>query len=78
MLVIGTSASVYPAARYVTAARKEGATVAVVNLEAADEDLGTAGNLGEDDFFFHGNAEKLLPGLLQLPDKPVRNLSLYI
>jgi NAD-dependent SIR2 family protein deacetylase len=64
MLVIGTTAIVYPAAHYVTTARNKGARIAVVNMEAADEELGTAGNLGRRDFLFQGDAGRILPEIL--------------
>lgn len=61
ILVIGTSAKVYPAAAYVNVARSRGARVAVVNME---KDL-PAGGLREGDWFFGGDAAVLLPELLK-------------
>ena len=60
ILVIGTSASVYPAAAYVDRAREKGARVAVINTEA---DLPARG-LSSQDWFFRGDASKILPELL--------------
>lgn len=65
MLVIGTTAIVYPAAQYVTTARKKGARIVVVNMEAKDEELGTAGNLGRKDFLFQGDAGNIVPEILK-------------
>jgi NAD-dependent deacetylase sirtuin 5 len=39
MLVVGTSAPVYPATAYIVAARREGARVAVVDVEKEDPSL---------------------------------------
>lgn len=62
IMVIGTTAKVWPAAGYVDIARQRGARVAVVNVEG--EDLGAAEGLGEGDFLFVGDAAVVLPGLL--------------
>lgn len=64
ILVIGTSAKVYPAAGYVDEAREKGARVAVVNTDRA----GTPGGLGgldEGDWFFQGDAGVILPEILK-------------
>jgi NAD+-dependent protein deacetylase sirtuin 5 len=61
ILVIGTSARVYPAAGYVDVAREKGARVCVINLA---EDL-PASEMGPDDWFFQGDAAVLLPELLR-------------
>ena len=53
----------YPAAGYVQEARRKGARVAVVNFD--DVELGSAANLGKDDFLFIGDAAKILPELLE-------------
>ena len=60
MLVIGTSAMVYPAAGYVEMARARGARVAVVNMEG-----GSHGSVELDsrDWFFQGDAGELVPRL---------------
>ncbi|KAL8866864.1 MAG: hypothetical protein Q9174_006033 [Haloplaca sp. 1 TL-2023] len=61
MLVIGTSAKVYPAAGYTHTARAQGARVAVFNM---DEEDGRKG-LTTRDWFFHGDAGVILPDLLK-------------
>ncbi|KUJ23156.1 DHS-like NAD/FAD-binding domain-containing protein [Mollisia scopiformis] len=65
MLVIGTTATVYPAAGYVDEARKKGARVAVVNMDGLDGELGAASNLKRGDFLFQGDAAKILPEILK-------------
>lgn len=61
ILVIGTSAKVYPAAGYIDVARHKGARVAVVNMDRAD-----APNSGvsDQDWFFQGDAAVLVPEML--------------
>ena len=61
MLVIGTSAKVYPAAGYTHTARAQGARVAVFNMDEEDGQKG----LTTRDWFFHGDAGVLLPDLLK-------------
>ena len=61
MLVIGTRATVYPAAGYVEEARRLGARVAVVNIDAADL---PPGGLTERDWMFVGDASEVVPLLL--------------
>lgn len=61
MLVIGTSAQVFPAARYIHEARYRGARVAVFNMDKQDGKKG----LTKQDWLFHGNAGVLLPQLLK-------------
>ncbi|KAI4103881.1 MAG: hypothetical protein LQ345_007309 [Seirophora villosa] len=61
MLVIGTSAQVFPAARYVWEARAKGARVAVFNMDEQDGKKG----LTKQDWLFHGDAGILLPQLLE-------------
>ncbi|KAI4097759.1 MAG: hypothetical protein LQ344_000031 [Seirophora lacunosa] len=61
MLVIGTSAQVFPAARYVWEARAKGARVAVFNMDKQDGKKG----LTKQDWLFHGDAGILLPQLLE-------------
>jgi NAD-dependent deacetylase sirtuin 5 len=65
MLVIGTTATVWPAAGYVDEARSKGAKVAVINMDGMDGELGAASNLRNDDFLFQGDAAKLLPEILK-------------
>ncbi|KAI9650620.1 hypothetical protein NHQ30_000639 [Ciborinia camelliae] len=62
ILVIGTTAKVYPAAGYVDMARAAGARVAVINMDA--EGLGSAGGLGKDDWLFVGDAGEILEEIL--------------
>ena len=61
MLVIGTSAKVFPAASYIDAARHKGAKVAVINMDRADG----ASGLCEGDWFFEGDAAQILPEILE-------------
>ena len=62
MLVIGTSAQVFPAARYVWEARARGARVAVFNMDMQDGKKG----LTKQDWLFHGGCwGSLLPELLK-------------
>lgn len=60
MLVVGTAAAVYPAARYVAKAKRRGAVVAVVNPDPESAD-----GLESGDFFFQGSAAEILPRLLE-------------
>ncbi|KAI7226232.1 SIR2 family histone deacetylase [Hortaea werneckii] len=62
ILVIGTSAQVYPAAGYVDEARERGARVCVVNMDANDM---PAGGWEEGDWFFRGDAAVVVPRLLE-------------
>lgn len=68
MLVVGTSAVVFPAAAYIHAARVQGARIAVINTEEpSEEDQGnpvTALREGVD-WLFQGSAADLLPDLLK-------------
>lgn len=64
ILVIGTSARVYPAAGYVDEARSRGARVAVINMDRTDTPGGPRG-LGPLDWFFEGDAGKILPQILE-------------
>jgi NAD-dependent SIR2 family protein deacetylase len=61
IMVIGTSAKVYPAASYVDEARAKGARVAVINM---DRDLPASG-LKKTDWFFQGDAAQILPEILK-------------
>jgi NAD-dependent SIR2 family protein deacetylase len=62
IMVIGTSARVYPAAGYVDRARQKGAKVAVFNTDADDV---PAGGLQRGDWMFQGDAAVILPELLK-------------
>jgi len=62
ILVIGTSAKVYPAAGYVEEAREKGARVAVINMDQNDV---PAGGWEDGDWFFVGDAAKIVPKLLR-------------
>ncbi|KAJ4328203.1 Protein saf4 [Fusarium piperis] len=59
MLVIGTSAKVWPAAGYIDQARDKGARVAVINMEPGAKDSDSR------DFFFGQDAAECLPLLLE-------------
>jgi NAD+-dependent protein deacetylase sirtuin 5 len=61
IMVIGTSAAVWPAAGYIEVARSKGAKVAVINM---DGDL-PAGGLRRGDWFFQGDASVIVPELLK-------------
>lgn len=58
VLVVGTSAQVYPAAAYTTKAKGMGARVIVIN-----PDPESSKGLGKRDYFFQGDAAELLPRL---------------
>ncbi|KAI0193867.1 DHS-like NAD/FAD-binding domain-containing protein [Astrocystis sublimbata] len=60
VLVVGTAATVYPAAKYALDAKKRGAVVVVVN-----PDRDAARHLRDDDFFFQAGADEILPELLE-------------
>ena len=62
IMVIGTSAKVYPAAGYVDLARSKGARVAIINMDANDV---PAGGLYDGDWFFQGDAAQIVPELLK-------------
>lgn len=62
ILVIGTSAKVYPAAGYVEEARQRGARVAVINMDEHDV---PAGGWEDGDWFFQGDAAKIVPEMLR-------------
>jgi len=64
ILVIGTSAKVYPAAGYVDQARARGARVAVINTDRADAPRGHNG-LIQGDWFFEGDAGVVVPEILK-------------
>jgi NAD-dependent SIR2 family protein deacetylase len=62
IMVIGTSARVYPAAGYVDKAREKGARVAVINM---DKDDVPGGGLERGDWLFVGDAGVIVPELLK-------------
>lgn len=64
MLVIGTSAKVYPAAGYVDRAREKGAKIAVINTDRADTPGGKTGSVNGD-WFFEGDAGVIIPEILE-------------
>ena len=64
MLVIGTSAAVYPAAGYVAIARDKGARVAVINMDRNDIPGGQHG-MCRGDWFFQGDASTIIPELFK-------------
>lgn len=71
ILVIGTSAQVYPAAGYINKAREKGARVAVINMDRADTG---SGGLEHGDWFFEGDAGVLVPELLESEIGDISNL----
>lgn len=62
MPVVGTTAQVYPAAKFVQRAKEEGARIAVIDI-----DEGHLGHnvLRKQDWVFEGNAEEILPALFE-------------
>jgi NAD-dependent SIR2 family protein deacetylase len=62
IMVIGTSAKVYPAAGYVDIARERGARVAVINIDRSDA---PSSGMYKGDWFFEGDAAQILPELLK-------------
>ena len=62
IIVIGTSARVYPAAGYVQRARGKGARVAVVNTDENDR---PEGGMMAGDWFFVGDASVIVPEMLK-------------
>lgn len=62
IMVIGTSAKVYPAAGYVDIARSKGARVAVINMDPNDT---PASGMYSKDWLFQGDAAKILPEILK-------------
>lgn len=61
IMVIGTSAKVYPAAGFVDRARAQGARVAIINMDKNDV---PASGLHKGDWFFQGDAAQILPEIL--------------
>lgn len=72
IIVIGTSASVYPAAGYIKTARQKGARVAVVNMERPDQE---ASRLQKGDWFFQGDAGVVVPRIFEAVTGPIRELN---
>ncbi|OJJ43975.1 hypothetical protein ASPZODRAFT_135395 [Penicilliopsis zonata CBS 506.65] len=64
VLVIGTSAQVWPAAGYVDIARSKGGRVAVINMDRKDVPGGSNG-MKRGDWFFVGDASDILPEILK-------------
>jgi NAD-dependent SIR2 family protein deacetylase len=62
IIVIGTSAKVYPAAGYIDEARERGARVCVVNMDANDA---PPSGWEEGDWMFQGDAAVIVPELLK-------------
>ncbi len=63
VLVIGTSAVVWPAASYVETARGPHTSVVTINLEAEQPE--NLAKMKKTDFAFAGDAAELLPKLLE-------------
>jgi len=63
MMVIGTTAEVWPAAGYIHQARLKGARIAVINMDSGH--LGGTGDLKKGDWMFEGNAAEILPVLFE-------------
>lgn len=64
MLVIGTSAKVWPAAGYINEARNKGARVCVINMDREDTPGGRYGS-EKGDWFFEGDAAVIVPEILK-------------
>lgn len=62
VIVVGTSAKVFPAASYIDVGRENGARVAVVNMDPSHL---PRGGLKEGDWFFQGDASVILPEILK-------------
>ncbi|OJD28088.1 hypothetical protein ACJ73_00515 [Blastomyces percursus] len=62
MLVIGTTARVFPAAGYVEMARDKGARVAVINMDSNDT---PPAGMRHGDWFFQGDASMIVPELFK-------------
>ncbi|KAF2110712.1 NAD-dependent deacetylase-like protein sirtuin-5 [Lophiotrema nucula] len=62
IMVIGTSAKVYPAAGFVDSARAKGARVAVINMDRSDKPMG---GMSKNDWFFEGDAAQIMPEILK-------------
>ncbi|KAI4270099.1 MAG: hypothetical protein L6R38_007229 [Xanthoria sp. 2 TBL-2021] len=68
MLVVGTSATVWPAAIYIHAPRIAGARIAVFNTEEPDEEVDPSQRLREQDWFLKGDAAAVIPDVLKEVD----------
>jgi len=69
IMVIGTSAQVFPAAGYTSEARDKGARVCVVNMDENDR---PPGGWEQGDWFFQGDAAVIVPRLLEPIIGPVQ------
>ena len=67
MLVVGTTAVVYPAAAYIHAARVQGARIAVFNTDPPSEEDqdNPVTRLRDEDWFFQGDAASIVPEVLK-------------
>ena len=67
MLVVGTTAVVYPAAAYIHAARVQGARIAVFNTDPPSEEdqENPITRLRAEDWYFQGSAADILPEVLK-------------
>lgn len=77
IMVVGTSAKVYPAAGYVDLARRKGARVAVVNMDPNDA---PRSGMRDGDWMFQGDAAQILPELFreeigELREEQMRDLA---
>jgi len=64
MLVIGTRASVWPAAGYIEDTREKGARIAIINTEEPEESQENL-QLDECDWVFRGDAADIVPEILK-------------
>ena len=64
MLVVGTSAKVWPAANYIHAARVAGARIATFNVDEPEMDEPIT-RMREQDWFFRGDAAAVIPDVLK-------------
>ena len=67
MLVVGTSAIVFPAAAYIHTARTQGARIAVFNVDEPTEEMmeNPVTRLRDEDWYFQGSAADVLPEVLK-------------
>lgn len=61
-IVVGTSSTVWPAAGYAEMARRQGARIAVVNLDRETVELN---GLEDDDWWFCDDAAVVLPEMVK-------------